>query len=240
MIKKIFLILLFAFQLVLAQSQIEPVRVLIFSAPFGSGHDAAAARIRETLESHYTKNGQPVEIIVKNTMDFAPKWLTDFALKQFARLQGELPIIYSHFFESYMNQALKVEHAGQMTLAQNLLVNKNAVDSFIVSGAFKGKPADVVFSTWPGSTELLIKLRHSEKSLLTRHTPKIPLAHVQTDNAEHDKYFQLFARDAKGNVGADMVFVPSREVYDAYRALGIENMQLTGMPVILKGDLPTP
>ena len=238
--KKIFFLILFAFQLVVAQSQIEPVRVLIFSAPFGSGHDAAAARIRETLEAHYTKNGQPVEIIVKNTLDFAPKWITDFALKQFSKLQGELPIVYSHLFEHYMNQALKVEHAGQMTLAQNLLVNQKAVDKFIVADAFKGKPADVVFSTWPGSTELIIKLRHNPKSLIMQQAQKIPLAHVQTDNAEHERYFQLFAKDAKGNVGADMVFVPSREVYDAYRAVGIENMQLTGMPVILKGDLPSP
>lgn len=240
MIKKIFFIVFFAFQLVIAQTQVEPIRILIFSAPFGSGHDAAAARIRETLETHYTKNGQPVNIIVKNTLDFAPKWITNFALMQFSKLQGEMPIVYSYFFENYMNQALKVEHAGQLTLAQNLLVSQKSVDRYIVADAFSGHPADVVFSTWPGSTELIIQLRHNANSLLAQHSPKIPLAHVQTDNAENERYFQLFAKDNKGNVGADMVFVPSREVYDAYRAAGIENMQLTGMPVILKGDLPIP
>lgn len=225
-------------------SSSDSVRVLIFSAPFGSGHDTAAKRIKDVLATHYGAQGQEVEIIIKNTLDFAPAWWSAIALKQFSSLQTHMPIVYTHVFENYLRQAHKVENAGEMKLFKQLRINTQAMDSFIHHGAFKDASGGalaptVVFSTWPGSSEALIYLRNQQKSYYHKLSRSVPLAHVQTDNATHDRYFHLFAQDARGEKGADVVYVPSREVYEEYVRRGMNNVVFTGMPLIMNGnDLP--
>ncbi len=215
------------------------VRVIIFSAPFGSGHDTAAKRIRDVITEDLKKQGKVPEVIVKNTLEFAPKQWTSIALKVFTDIQAKFPIVYTKMFEHYLAKALKVEHAGQMNLYRQLRIDTGALENYVAQGAFSengiAQKPTLIFSTWPGSTEALIHLRHKNPNLLD-----IPLAHVQTDNAKDDKYFQLFAQDTKGQVGADVVYVPSKEVYDEYLRLGLSNVVFTGMPLRIENDtLPT-
>jgi UDP-N-acetylglucosamine:LPS N-acetylglucosamine transferase len=224
----------------------DKVRVLIFSAPFGSGHDAAAKRIKEILTEHYSRDGQEVEVVVKNTLDFSPPWLVNIALKQFSSVQTNAPIIYSVLFKNYTDGAHKVEHAGQMKLFKQLGVNAKQMNQFIKTGAFQdeaGRPVEptAIFSTWPGSTEALIYLRRNKNPEFSEALNRIPLAHVQTDNAKDDVYFQLFAQDTVGRPGADVVYVPSLEIYNEYtEKLGFKNVVFTGMPLRLNGSqLPT-
>ncbi len=205
-------------------------KVLIFSAPFGSGHDTAAKRVREIVSNIEMDQGGTVEVVMKNTMDFAPKWLTDFALKNFSAIQTNMPVVYTFMFDKYLKKATKVEHAGQLPLTWQLGVDKQKMDAFI-----QEYNPDVIISTWPGSTEALIALKRKEGTFVSKGKNRIKMAHVQTDNAAEDKYFQLFAQDRSGNQEMDMVFVPSREVFEEYADhLGFKNVTFTGMPLIIK------
>lgn len=224
----------------------EPARrVLIFSAPFGSGHNAAAARIKEKIELEFQSEGSEVEVKVVNTLEFAPKWLTDIALHNFSKIQTHAPILYSYLFEKYINRANKTDHAGEMSLFKDLRIDANGFEDFILNKSFvdaenKAVPPDVIISTWPGATELLMYLKHKKDSLYNRFSKRIPIAHVQTDNADHDRYFQQFAKDRNGNNAADVVYVPNKEIFDTYTEMGIDNVEYTGMPVKLNGsELPT-
>ena len=224
----------------------EPVRrVLIFSAPFGSGHNAAAARIKERIELEFQNEGKEVDVKVVNTLEFAPKWLTDIALQNFSKIQTHAPILYSYLFDKYINKANKTDHAGEMSLYKDLKIDTSGFEEFMMKKAFvdaNNKPVapDVVISTWPGATELLMYLKHKKDSLYNQYYKRIPIAHVQTDNADHDRYFQQFAKDKNGANAADIVYVPNKEIFDTYTSLGIDNVEFTGMPVKLNGqDLPS-
>ena len=241
MIKKIISIIFLSLVFSLQVLAVEPIRVMVFSAPFGSGHNTAANRIKDVITTHYKAQGIPVEIVVKNTLEFAPKFWVDIALKQFSLFQSHAPILYTAMFEHYLNQANKVENAGEMKLFKQLRIDTNKMDAFIARDGFKnssgqGVAPDLVFSTWPGSTEAIINLRNQKNSQYSRLSTKIPLAHVQTDNATHDRYFHLFAQGADGQRGADVVYVPSVEVYNEYVRLGFKNVVFTGMPLKLKTD----
>jgi UDP-N-acetylglucosamine:LPS N-acetylglucosamine transferase len=211
-------------------------KVLIFSAPFGSGHDTAAKRIKEIVSNMEVEGGGKVEVIVKNTLEFAPKFLADFALKNFSQVQTHMPVVYSFMFDNYLHKAYKVEHAGKMPLVGQLQISTKKMDAYI-----QEVNPDVIISTWPGSTEALIGMKRKVGSFVAKEKSRIKMAHVQTDNAAEDKYFQLFAQDRSGNQEMDMVFVPSREVFDEYVGnLGFKNVTFTGMPLIIKSaNLPS-
>ena len=212
----------------------KATKVLIFSAPFGSGHNTAANRMKETIEAHFHEKGVPADVQIKNTMEFAPQWYGKLALAQFSGVQTNAPILYTWMFEDFLNKAYKVDSAAEMGLYKNLFISLQKMDQFIS----EQKP-DVVISTWPGSTEALLKLKQDSRSIMFEGSAqKIPLGHVQTDNASKDLYFQLFARDKNGQIAADAVFVPSQEVYKEYaEVLGMKNIIFTGMPLILKSEL---
>lgn len=241
---RFFCVVLFLFAFKIAWAA-EPVRVMVFTAPFGSGHNTAANRIKDVIATHYQNQGMQAEIIVKNTLEFTPKWWTDIAMKHFTSFQSNAPILYSAAFENYLKKAYKVDNAGEMGLFKQLMVKTDQMDAFLTD-TFKNSegqlvPPDVIFSTWPGSTEALIYLRNKKGSRYSQLSKTVPLAHVQTDNAAHDRYFHLFAQSKSGDRGADVVYVPSREVYDEYRRLGFSNVVFTGMPLRLKSpQLPTP
>jgi len=227
-----------------------PLRIIIFSAPFGAGHDKAAAAIKSMVVRHYQEQGIEVDpntdIIVKNTMEFAPKWVGKFATWAFIKLQNNLPAIYSFFFNDYLKKFegnnLPLESRGALAFHRTLFINKEKMQNFIINEAFKdaeGKPVlpTIVFSTWPGSTEALISIVREQGFTFSNGDGKyheIKIGHVQTDNG-HERYFRLLAE------GVDIAFAPSREIYEGLIKSGLspDRVKLTGMPVPLGPDLPS-
>ncbi len=223
-----------------------PVRVVIFSAPFGNGHNGAANGIKQKVVEHYRAQGIEInpetDIIVKNTMDFAPADVSKRTQKWFVKLQNDFPKIYSWGFNFYlwMMEGLSLQ-TNPYPFHRQLKLNPKDLEHYMLHEAFKdadGKSLlpTAVFSTWPGSTEALIILKHETGLVFSDgkgKTHQIKIAHVQTDNGE-ERYFRLLAE------GVDITFVPSKKVYEALIDAGVpaEKVILTGMPVPLGEELP--
>lgn len=192
-------------------------KILVFSAPYGAGHDKAA----QTVQNYIRDQAPDAEVIFKNGQEFMPGYVVDLTQKAFDIGQTKFPKIYTLGFEDYMRKGRKVDHVGQMPMVNSVKLGE------FYSWIAKEKP-DAILSTWPHAVEWLVALRN--KGLLN----DVPIGWVHTDSVSDEKaemgYFEKAARDV------DMAFVPSDAIRKEFIAAGVpeDHVTVTGIPVTLK------
>ena len=110
----------------------KKLKILIMSAPIGSGHRMAAAALEEAL-----LRLENVEVVQGNVFDFFPSWLGTAFLKFYGNVLRFCPSLYA-FSYRWSNQG------GGSLWMRNLI---NSVLLHLGKGFIAGVKPDVVFST---------------------------------------------------------------------------------------------
>ena len=110
----------------------KKLKILIMSAPIGSGHRMAAAALEEAL-----LRLENVEVVQGNVFDFFPSWLGSAFLKFYGNVLRFCPSLYA-FSYRWSNQG------GGSLWMRNLI---NSILLHLGKGFIAGVKPDVVFST---------------------------------------------------------------------------------------------
>lgn len=116
------------------------LKILIMSAPIGSGHRMAAAALEEAL-----LRLENVEVVQGNVFDFFPSWLGNAFLNFYGNVLKFCPSLYA-FSYRWSNQG------GGSLWMRNFI---NSVLLYLGKGFISGEKPDVVFSTHATPTGIL-------------------------------------------------------------------------------------
>lgn len=189
-------------------------KVVILTATYGAGHDAAANQVRERVLAE-----QPdAEVVIKNCQEFMPDATRGPSVRGFDYLQGHQPRVYDAAFNAYMGIGTVVPNAGLLPTGRGL---RHAV----MLSWIEAQNPDVILVTWYGAVEALDTLRRRG------NLRDIRIGWVHTDNVSNGGQrmaaFEIIA------MAADMVFVPGPAVEQDFVSAGVprERVLLTGMPI---------
>ncbi|WP_434510344.1 MGDG synthase family glycosyltransferase [Desulfitobacterium sp. AusDCA] len=181
----------------------KPLRILVFSASFGAGHQKAAEAIIETI-----KNVEPnSRIIHEDFMVLINKALNYVMRNSYIKLIKRAPKLWGRFY----NRTQKISEDSVFQRLLNTLGRSQFlkyIDSI---------QPDVIVCTYPTVAGVLAQLRLNGK--LT-----VPLVTVITDYTVHSQWIHQ---------GVDLYIVGSSKIYDGLVERGIDPkmIQVTGIPV---------
>lgn len=206
---------IFSVLLLLASSTgLAGPKVVILTATYGAGHDAAANQVRERVLAE-----QPdAEVVIKNCQEFMPDAARGPSVRGFDYLQGHQPRVYDAAFNAYMGIGTIVPNAG-------LLPTGRGLRHGVMLSWIEAQNPDVILVTWYGAIEALDTLRRRG------HLRDIRVGWVHTDNVSNGgrrmAAFEIIA------MAADMVFAPGPAVEQDFVSAGVprERVILTGMPI---------
>lgn len=182
---------------------LKPLRILVFSASFGAGHQKAAEAIIETI-----KNVEPnSRIIHEDFMALINKALNYVMRNSYIKLIKRAPKLWGRFY----NRTQKISEDSVFQRLLNTLGRSQFlkyIDSI---------QPDVIVCTYPTVAGVLAQLRLNGK--LT-----VPLVTVITDYTVHSQWIHQ---------GVDLYIVGSSKIYDGLVERGIDPkmIQVTGIPV---------
>ncbi|XWX63117.1 glycosyltransferase [Desulfitobacterium sp. AusDCA] len=182
---------------------LKPLRILVFSASFGAGHQKAAEAIIETI-----KNVEPnSRIIHEDFMVLINKALNYVMRNSYIKLIKRAPKLWGRFY----NRTQKISEDSVFQRLLNTLGRSQFlkyIDSI---------QPDVIVCTYPTVAGVLAQLRLNGK--LT-----VPLVTVITDYTVHSQWIHQ---------GVDLYIVGSSKIYDGLVERGIDPkmIQVTGIPV---------
>ncbi|MBR4908958.1 MAG: hypothetical protein IKZ43_08110 [Acidaminococcaceae bacterium] len=139
------------------------LKILIMSAPIGSGHRMAAAALEEAL-----LRLENVEVVQGNVFDFFPSWLGSAFLKFYGNVLRFCPSLYA-FSYRWSNQG-----GGSLWMRNRI----NSVLLHLGKGFISGVKPDVVFSTHATPTGILSLYKQ-------KYDAKLWLGVVVTDFTVH-------------------------------------------------------
>ena len=186
-----------------------PKRVLLIHGSVGMGHTAAAKGIAEDLKSRDPK----IEIEIKDLRDFLSPTMRMIDNRIYDILTQKFAWLYDQGFRDYMESGARAKSIGNLPLGGMFPALK--VEKYI-----NDFHPDLIISTFPSATEVLIKLRDQGKLTTT------PIGWVHTDLVD-ETYF------AKMPLQVDMAFVGIPEIEQAWIKRGVprDRVMTTGMPL---------
>ena len=213
-------LLAIALFLAFAFSALAGPKILLFTASYGAGHDAAAKRVKEAI----LEKTPDAEVIIKNMQDFMPEAIRERSVKAFNWAQSK-PKVYDFFFDDYIRQGQKVEHVGKMPIGKLIRMKE-----FITWT--QSQHPDAMVATWFSAVDIVENARRQGA------LKDVPLGWVHTDNVSNGGKTQGYFE--KAAMAADHAFMPGVKVAEEFVAAGVPQDRLTvrGMPVKLKERPP--
>ncbi|MBC7386052.1 MAG: hypothetical protein H7301_07830 [Cryobacterium sp.] len=207
LIRKIFFLFVLALSLLSAAWAESPI-VLIHGS-VGMGHTAAANGIRDDLKARYP-GVEVIEIDLREFMNPITKGPSNLA---YDFVTQKFPNFYDEIFRDYMSVGREVESIGDMPTMSQFRPK-------LVLKRLQEIHPQLIVSTFPGATEVLIHLRDEG------YFRNIPIGWVHTDLVD-ETYF------ARMPMQVDMAFVATPEIRDSWIKRGVpaDRVMATGMPL---------
>lgn len=217
-VRKTFLFLALSVGLATFSAYAGP-KILLIHGSVGMGHTAAANGIAADIK---LKNPN-AEVIIKDLRDFMDPAMKKIGNDVYDVLTKYTPQFYDETFRDYMDSGARVLSIGDMSLTDQFHPEKvlKYVDEVV---------PDVIISTFPSATEVLVRLR--DKGQLTN----TPIGWVHTDLVD-ETYF------ARMPLQIDMAFVATPRLEKSWVKRGVPDDRViaSGMPLnpeVLKAPDP--
>ncbi|MCM0606420.1 MAG: hypothetical protein KA715_10050 [Xanthomonadaceae bacterium] len=186
-----------------------PKRILLIHGSVGMGHTAAAKGIAADLLTR----DSTITIDIKDLRDFMSPLMRGVDNKAYDLLTQKFPWLYDQGFRDYMETGARASTLGNLPLGS--MFNSKKVEKYI-----RDFNPNLIISTFPSATEVLVKLRDQGMLL------NIPIGWVHTDLVD-ETYF------AKMPLQIDMAFVGIPEIEQAWIKRGVpkDRVMTSGMPL---------